>query len=357
MTASKGLRRVTVAVGVLIALLAVGIAVTFALRQRSSHEKPTIRLHDGQWGSMHLNNAVAKFIIEKGYDYPVETVAETSYVMQLAMENGTIDVNLEARRHNWINWYNEQVRAGNILSVGVIFEGGSQFFVISRWVAEKHNIKTVFDMREAWQLFQDPESPTKGRFYNGTIGWGCNTINEVKLEAYRLNKYYNIFSPGSATEWDAAMSRAQACGQPVFGYCWSPNSLMGAHDWYILQEPEYDKETWLQVMAASDDASLRPLDQACAYEVVAIEKIIHRGLLKKAPDVVEMLKQMNIGLRPLNEVLAWKRKNRVRSWRISSLYYLRRNEERWKEWVTPEAFDKIKAALAMAPGSEPRSKQ
>ena len=78
-----------------------------------------------------------------------------------------------------------------------------------------------------------------------------------------------------------------------------------AYDWHILEEPPYTEECWAQVSAARQDSAMRPIDQACQYPDFPIDKLVHTGLLKKAPDLVEMLRVMNVGLEPLNETLAW----------------------------------------------------
>jgi len=105
---------------------------------------------------------------------------------------------------------------------------------------------------------------------------------------------------------------------------------MGVYDWHVLEEPPYTDRRWEEVMAASKDENLRPIDQACAYPSAPIDKIAHKGLLKKAPDVVEMLRKMNVGMEPLNEVLAWSKENEVEGWEEVAIYYLQNYEDRWK---------------------------
>ncbi|GAH34640.1 unnamed protein product, partial [marine sediment metagenome] len=274
-------------------------------------QKPLIKLHGGQWESLWVNNAIAELIIEEGYGYPVETVESTSLVMQTSMSKGEIDLNMEMWQQNWIDWYNEQIEKANIVNLGMIFEAGPQVFIIPKWVAEQHGINSVSDVKSHWELFRDPEDPSKGVFYNGIIGWGCTEINVVKLEAYGLTRYYNIVSPASPAALEGALARAQVDRQPVFGYYWAPSAIMGIYDWHILEEPPYTDECWGRVMAAVEDENLRPSDQACAYEDLPVDKVAHSGLVGKAPDVVEMLRRMVVGLEPLNKTLAWAKENDV----------------------------------------------
>jgi len=308
-------------------------------------QKPVIRLHGGEDDSNLIDGAIAGYIIQEGYGYPVEIVEMTHTMMEEALPKGEIDLEMEGWQQNRLGWYSEQVEKGNIVNLGMTYEAGPQFFIIPRWVAEAYNIKTVFDMKDHWELFKDPQDPTKGVFYNGISGWGATDINIVKLEAYGLTRYYNNVIPPSAEALEAALARAQENRTPVFGYYWAPTALMGAYDWHILEEPPHSKEIWEYVIAARDDESLRPIDQACAYEAIPVDKLAHSGLLKKAPDVVEMLRKMVVGLEPLNETLAWVEENDVRDWEEAAIYYLRSREDRWKTWVTPDAYENIKQAL------------
>ena len=219
------------------------------------------------------------------------------------------------------------------------------FWTIPQWVHEEYNINTVADMKEHWELFKDPEDPTKGLFVNCPIGWQCQQINGIKLEAYGLSEYYNIVEP-SAGALEAALAGAQIKEEPVFGYYWAPTALMGMFDWYILEEPEYDKELWDKIIAAKDDPSLRPLSEACAYETLPINKGIWSGLRDKAPELIPVLEKMNVGLQPINVTAAWAKDNEVQDWSLAANYYLKNYESRWKTWVTADAYDKIKAALA-----------
>ena len=197
-------------------------------------------------------------------------------------------------------------------------------------MAEEHSIESLADMKDHWKLFQDPQDPAKGVFYNCIVGWQCASINEVKLEAYGLDQYYNIVSPGSATALTEVLENAQKMSQPVFGYSWEPSPLAAAYDWHVLAEPPYTAECWDNVISASEDGGLRPIDEACAYENLPIDKLAYAGLPEKAPEVVEMLREMVVGLDPLNETMAWSSRNHVQNWEDAAIYYLQNYEERWR---------------------------
>ena len=63
-------------------------------------------------------------------------------------------------------------------------------------------------------------------------------------------------------------------------------------------------------------------------------------------DVVEMLEEMMVGLEALNRTAAWAKENEVQDWEEAAIWYLGEYESAWKTWVTDDAYDDIKAALA-----------
>ena len=325
-----------------VATAALGLACSGG---ESDVEKPVIRFHDIQSPSQWLNNAIAKFIIEEGYGYPVEPVVESTPKMQKALPTGEIDVNLEGWQQNIMAWYDEEIDKGSIVNLGMIFEASSQVFVIPRWVSETYNIKSVFDMKEHWELFTDPGDPSKGAFYNCIAGWECANINRAKLNVYGLSEHYNAVSPASAAALDAALTEPQRARRPVFGYYWSPTLVMATFEWHVLEEPAFSEECWRQLLSAADAGDGRTAAESCAYETIPIDKLVHAGLQDKAPEVFAMLDKMEVGLEALNTTMAWAVQNSEGDWDQAAIYYLQNYEDRWRTWVTPGAHDKIAAAL------------
>ena len=339
--------------------LTIGVALLMVTLASAcvGREKPTIRLADTEWESLWVNNAIAEFVIESAYGYSIETEKMTSTTFQDWLPKGLVDVQMEGWEQNSIDWYNEEISKGTIENLGVTYEGGPQFFIISYWMHEQHGIDTVFDMKDHWELFRDPDDPTKGVFINCIIGWVCAEVNVVKLEAYGLPDYYNIITPGTAQALEAALAGPQERGEPVFGYYWAPSALIGLYNWYVLEEPPYSDAVWEKVTAARDNKSLRPIDEACAYPSIPINKLAWSGLKDKAPDVYELLKGMNVGLEPLNQTLAWAEANGIEDYSKAAIYYLQNFENRWSTWMPQDKVRKVKEALAEVDDIPDRSRQ
>ena len=328
-------------------LLSVAALALVAMACTSEEEgKPTIKLADTQFESLWINNAIVKFVVENAYGNPVETIEMSTPIMQFSLANGDVHLMMELWQQNMIDWYDEEIAAGNIINEGMTYEGGPQFFTIPQYVHDQYGIETVEDMKANWELFKDPEDPNKGIFINCIIGWQCGEINRAKFQSYGLDQYYNIISPGAAAAMDAALAGAQEKNEPVFGYYWAPTSLMGTYDWFILEEPEYTASCWKEVLKGRDDASYTPVE-ACAYETLPVEKGIHSSLPDLAPDVVEMLKKMNVGLQPINVTAAWAVDTDIQGdWEKAAVYYLENYEDRWITWMPNDKVQKVKDALA-----------
>jgi glycine betaine/proline transport system substrate-binding protein len=329
----------------LMLLVAVAMTVTLFAGCTGEEEKPTLTLFDGSWGSLWLENAIAKIIIEEGYGYPCEVITVSSDVMNATHPKGDLLINMEQWPQNNPEWYQGNLADGTLLELGVVLEGGPQFWCIPQWVHEEYGIDTVLDMKDHWELFPDPEDSSKGMFINCKVGWNCERINVFKFEAYGLGEYYNIISPGTAGAEAAAMAGPQKKGDPVFGYYWAPTDLMGMFDWYILEEPAYDADVWAKIAAKMENPDLAALTEACAYESVPLTITVHKDLLDMAPDVVTMLRNFTVGLDRCNKSLAFQMENEIDEWETVAVWWMREYDSHWKTWVPTSAYTEIKAFL------------
>jgi len=343
MAAGKGskLKRLLLIVGATLILSIFGVACS------ADEPKAPIRFSDTQFESLWINNAIAQFVIEHGYGYPVESVELTTPLMQVALAQGDIDIMMELWQQNFIDNYNEEIAKGSYVNLGPTYEGGPQFFIIPKFTADEYGIKTVEDMKKHWALFEDPEDGSKGAFNNCPIGWQCAEINRAKIQAYGLDEFFNIKSGGSAAALDAALVGGQKKNKPVFGYYWAPTSIMGAYEWTVLEEPAYSDACWEEVAKGQNDASYTP-KQSCAYEVLPVDKGVHKDLLERAPEVVEMLRKMDIGLQAINVTAAYTVENFEAQWDNAAIYYLQNYEDRWTTWMPADNVKKVKEALANA---------
>ncbi len=310
--------------------------------KRNTYE---IKLNYDNWRSIEASSSIAIFIIEKGYGYPVKKVETSHSRLRESLKSGEIDLITEAWSQNLGELFHKDLEEGRIISLGSIVDSAPQFWMVPLWFAEKYNISKVRDMKEHWNLLKNPDNSGKGIFYAGVEGWNIEMINILKMKTYGLDKYYDIVFHRNPETFDNIFIKAQENGQPVFGYYFAPTALMGLYDWYILKEPDYSDSVWENIQREIDKDEPEALDEACAYEDLPILKIVRSDFIRKAPDVVEMLKKMSFTLSDMNKIVGWMQQNNVKDSDLIARYYLENYEDTWKTWVTDDVYKKIKTEI------------
>ena len=321
----------------------------------AAEDREPIVVIDNQWQSLWINNAIAEFIMQEGYGYPVETVTVTTSVARVSLRNGDAHVHTELWRFNDYDWYTEATEAGDVIDLGPIFDTSTQGWYVPRYVIEGDEergiepmapgLESVFDLPDHWEIFQDPDDPEKGLFVNSALGSDATDINEIKFEVYGLTDYYNVRSAGGAASLDVTLAGAYERGEPLLAYYWEPTWLLGLYDYVLLEEPEYDEEVWADIeraMHGEIDAS--DLEEACAYKEHAVHKGIHASLKERAPEVVEFLDAMHVGSDSLNETMAVMETENLDGME-AAFYYFENYQEEWRSWLPAEVEERVEAAL------------
>ncbi|PKB78278.1 MAG: hypothetical protein BZY88_19090 [SAR202 cluster bacterium Io17-Chloro-G9] len=350
MLKSKGLAKLMLLVGGLLVLALMAAACGGA-------EKQVIKFHDGQWETLWEHNAIAMYITENGYGYPVEEVTGTTGTMKVALPQGDLDVNMELWQANVADWYQETVGAGTVVDLagqfgnvengatGQILETSMQgIYVPSYMVEQNPGLKSVMDLPKFKELIKDPEDASKGVVVNCIIGWNCQKIIRAKWHAYGLYDDINLLEPGAAAAIDANIAGAYQAGEPVASYYWEPTKLIADLDMTLLEEPPWTAECQAAIDAAIE-AEPYESTMGCAFKATDVHAGVYSGLVERAPEVTDFLGKMFIGSLALGDLAAWKNDNN-KEWSEAAVYWLKNNEATWMTWVTDDAAKKVKESLA-----------
>lgn len=326
---------IIVALGTLLVLLPVAGCASGAV------EKEPVVFADGGWDSIQVHNRIAAFILEHGYGYLSEFIAGETIPHATGLVRGDIDVNMELWVESMVDVYRKAIESGDAIDLGTNFPDSWQGWLVPSYVvngdpergieAMAPDLKSVEDLPEYWELFKDPEDPTKGRFYSCIPGWECERINEQKFEAYGLGEYYNIFHPGSGPALVGSMVAAYEKGEPWVGYYWEPTWVLGKLDMYRLEEPPWNKEIW-------------ETTKACAYPSGQVNIVVHKSLLDRAPKVVEFLGNYETTTEMNNKILAYMQDNEAEVDQ-GAIWFLKEYQSVWTEWVPSGVASKVKKAL------------
>ncbi len=320
-----------------------GDAQNDAASKKEQPGEPLV-LADCSWDSVKAHNRIVGYILEHGYGYPrSQYVFVESLPMLQGLSKGDLDICMEVWTDNLKEPWEEELNKGTIKDLGPNFTDAPQGWYVPTYMIEGDTdrgikaiapgLKSVEDLPKYWELFRDPEVPTKGRFHNSIPGWLATEINETKIKTYQLDKYYNIFSTGSDTALAASMVTAYEKGEPWLGYYWEPTWVMGKLDMTRLEEPPFDEAVWND-----------PENRGCAFPKANVVIGINAKLESKAPEVVEFLKKYETTLDQNNDFLAYMQENDGNADK-AAIYFLKKYPATWKAWLPADVAKKVETAL------------
>lgn len=307
----------------------------------SDTSKEPIMFADFNWQSDLINNRIAQFIIENGYGYETDSMPGETIPLMQGLRRGDVDVAMEIWVQNAQEAYDKGIESGDYVDLGTNFDDNVQGLFVPTYVVKGDpdrgiepmapDLKSIEELPKYWELFKDPEDPTKGRFYGGVPGWEADKILTKKFETYGLDKYYKIFRPGSGAALASSLVSAYEKGEPWFGYYWGPTWIFGKLDLTQIEEPPYSEELWNK-------------GYGCAFPAVDVNIVVHKDLPGRAPEVVEFLKKYSIKSDTISEILAYMRDNNV-SADEAALWFLKEKEDIWTKWVPEDIAEKVKQKL------------
>ena len=302
------------------------------------------------WDSNTFHMEVAKRIVEAGYGCKTDHHSGSTLPMFQGMVRGDIDVTMETWLSNVAEVFDKAVADGKIVPLGVNFEGNMAWYV-PRYVVEgdaKRNLparapglKTVFDLPKYKHLFRDQEEPSKGRFYNGILGWTLEANSSRKLQAYVLLDSYTNFHPGTGAALDAAITSAYARGRPIVFAYWGPSWIMGKYDLVELKEPAYDKEKWAKL----NDPKQDPKGMGVAFPTVPVTVVVSTKFHKAAPQLSAFLAKYRTSNKLTSEGLVYMQEHKGATAKDAALHFLKTRDDVWTKWVPADVAQRVKASL------------
>ena len=305
-----------------------------------------VRFADLGWDSARVHNRIAAFILEHGYGLTIDEqesfIPGDTIPLFEGLAQGDVDINMECWVENQQEAYDTHIAAGDVVDLGTNYNDNWQGWLVPTYMVKGDpergiepiapNLTSVADLPQYWQLFQDPETPDKGRFYNSAPGWECTGINTVKLKEYGLTEYYTDFPTGSDAALAGSMVAAYQKGEPWVGFYWEPTWVLGQLDMTKLEEPAYNETIW-------------ETTRACAYPSNNVNIIVNAEWKDSAdPAVIEFLTNYETTTAQANAVLAYMNTEDA-DVEAAAIYFLQEYETVWTSWVPADVAAKVKDAL------------
>jgi glycine betaine/proline transport system substrate-binding protein len=311
-----------------------------------------ITFADYGWDSALVLNRVAQFILEEGYGYETDAVPGETIALWEAIMRGDVEISLEIWAEQQAGWA-PALEEGTVVDHGTSFGESVQGWWVPTYVIEGDeergiepmapDLRSVDDLPDYVELFQDPEQPDMGRFYNCIAGWECQRVNDAKFKYYGLDEHFTMFDPGSDAALSTSLVSAVERGDPWLGYYWGPTWIFGLVDLTMIEEPEYTEECWNEVMRAAE-AEDTP-DQACEYPAVAVHVASRADFIENAPDIHEFLDNFGMEMDDVSEMLLYMYEEDVDDHAVAAEWFLREREDLWTNWVPEEVAERVREAL------------
>ena len=314
--------------------------------------KDTIKFSGLDWASNHFHVAVASYMVEKGWGCKSESIPTTTAPSLNALAKGDLHISMEIWYANNREIWDKMKATGKVMEPGgVSITGAVQGFYVPRYLIEGDKkrgikaaapgLKSVADLAKYTKLFEDPEEPSKGRFYNCKIGWNCERVNTKKMQAYGLDKTFTNFRPGTGEALAAAIASAYKRGKPVVAYYWGPTWLLGKYDMVMLKEPEYNEEIWKKLDKAKSGKGM----MATAYPTIKVIIGLNKKFAAAAGPITQMLSKYNLDTDTVNKALVFMNENKDKTGAKTAADFLKNNQTIWTKWVPADVAAKIKASL------------
>jgi glycine betaine/proline transport system substrate-binding protein len=248
--------------------------------------------------------------------------------------------------------FEPEVEAGTIVDYGPNYPNSIQGWWVPTYVIEGDeergiepmapDLSHVDDLPEYTDLFEDPEDPGKGRFYDCIAGWECQRVNESKFEFYGLDEHYNRFQPGSGAALATSLVSAFETGEPWLGYYWAPTWVFAVVDLTMIEEPEYTDECF----DAIQDEEGNPTGEAgCAYPSVAVHKALNTEFEAELPqEILDFIDAYETTMEQNNEFLLYMNDNEIEDHEVAAIWFLQNNPE-WQDWVPADVAEAVQTAL------------
>lgn len=336
--------RISLAVTSIIIMMS-GIMSSPALSHSCEINRPVV-FASLDWDSNMFHTAVAGYIIEHGYGCKIDQIPGSTIPLLNGMIRGGIDITMEIWANSVAEMWENALKSGKIIKVGINFSDAEQGWYIPKYLVEgddapARGLKSVSDLPKFKHVFADPENPRKGRFYNCIAGWTCELINSRKLIGYGLHKDFTNFRPGTGAALAAVVESNIKRKRPILFAYWTPSTLIGKiRDQIIkLQEPAYDKKIWDEMNQRENPS------QATADPVISVPIGVNAAFAKQAPSLIEFLKKYRTNSDLTSRALAYMSRTDSTA-RDTAINFLQENETIWTQWVPEGVASNVKSALA-----------
>lgn len=294
-----------------------------------------ITISEMNWSSSQLVTSVSKFLLEQGYGCSVQTVPTSTVPSVTSVaETGKPDIVTEL----WLNsvpLYQKLEEQGKVVTATrVLSDGGQDAWWVPKYLVDKHpELKTIEG------VLANPEL-VGGRFHNAPDGWGMRIKNDNLIEAFDFaGNSMDVFNHGSGETLAASIASAYNAQEPWFGYYWAPTSVLGKYEMVAVDMGEFNQSAH-ECISSKECSNPQKTSLAVAPVVTAVTA----DLAKRAPEVLELMKNVSFTNAEMGKLLAWQEANKA-SAEETAVHFITSQQDVWSGWINEDARQNLSSLL------------
>lgn len=331
----------------LLSFLLFFLSQTLVLAQACGDFGRPIAFAEQDWPSAQFHTAVAKYIIEKGFDCDIVLVSGSALPLLQELTLGNIDVIMEVWQDAVPESYLKAKNDGLVIDLGLNMMGVEGFFVPKYLLEDSQgtllpDLKAVTDILSYSELFAGEQETRKGIFYNCVKGWQCEQINDLKLELYGLTKLFTNFKAESWLDFEAAILKSYEQKQAMVFYHWGPTWLLGELDVVMLDEQAFDAELWQVMKNAIKEGQPELATTAVAYPSKEVHIAVSKAAFDALPEeLLAFLTAYSIEQNLVSDYLSVMRNEKLEP-NALALRFLQ-EQSYWESWLSAERVKRVRA--------------
>ena len=241
-----------------------------------------------------VNRALAKL------GYEVQPIKEVEYpTMHIALANGDATFMADHWNPQHADYFKNAGGKDKLSREGVYSDNAAQGYLMDKKTAEAYKITNIGQLKDPKlaKLF-DTDGDGKADLTGCTPGWGCETMIEHQLDAYKLR--------GSVTHKQGTYSALMAdtitrfkAGQPILYYTWTP--------YWVSAELRPGKDVvWLEVPFSSLPGeqgkmdTKQPSGKNYGFVVNTQHIVANKDFVAKNPAAGKLFEVMKVSVNDIN---------------------------------------------------------
>jgi len=228
----------------LIGITLLGCAVLcIALPNPATAERKNVIIGGLSWSGSVAIEQIMKYVLEEKLNIPTEIITLTPPVLCAGMGKGSVDIYPDMYMPSHQPEYDKYVVERKTMKVVKSYDNCIYGIFMSRKIAEKHGIKTIFDLRGKEKMF-DTNGNGIGEMWVGPVVWSASEKYSAAIKGYKLD-----LEPVKVEHWLflAMLKEAMRKNKPLVFYYWTPEWPFAVYDLVQLEEPAYDPKKYIYV--------------------------------------------------------------------------------------------------------------